>query len=282
MKIKSILMLAFLLPVYLMAQPLEKQKEFDLTRDRVLYTVGYSHLDTEWRWDYTASIDEYIKNTMEENFLLFEKYPDYVINFTGSRRYKMMKEYYPAEYRKVKEYVKQGRWHVSGSSVDEGEVNASSSESLIRQVLYGNDYFRKEFGKESFDYMLPDCFGFLANVPSVWHHCGLLGFSTQKLTWGSAVGIPFNVGVWNGPDGKGVIAALNATRYTGDIDKRLDKSEVFSERLNDNLERCGYAFDYRYYGVGDKGGAPRETDVRHAVESLDNPDSKFQVVLSSS
>ncbi|MCW0485053.1 alpha-mannosidase, partial [Prolixibacteraceae bacterium A06] len=31
-----------------------------------------------------------------------------------------------------------------------------------------------------------------------------------------------------------------------------------------------------------KGGAPRETDVRHAVESLDNPDSKFQVVLSSS
>ncbi|MCW0484968.1 alpha-mannosidase, partial [Prolixibacteraceae bacterium A06] len=282
MKIKSILMLAFLLPVYLMAQPLKKQKEFDLTRDRVLYTVGYSHLDTEWRWDYTASIDEYIKNTMEENFLLFEKYPDYVFNFTGSRRYKMMKEYYPAEYRKVKEYVKQGRWHVSGSSVDEGEVNISSSESLIRQVLYGNNFFREEFGEQSFDYMLPDCFGFLANVPSVWHHCGLLGFSTQKLTWRAAVEIPFNVGVWNGPDGKGIIAALNATRYNGEVENRLDQSDTFSERLTANFERSGFAFDYRYYGVGDKGGAPRETDVRHAVESLDNPDSKFQVVLSSS
>jgi len=94
---------------------------------------------------------------------------------------------------------------------------------LIRQVLYGNDFFKKEFGVVSQDYMLPDCFGFLANVPSIWHHCGLLGFSTQKLTWHSAVGIPFNVGVWNGPDGKGIVAALNATSYTSGVIPRLDK-----------------------------------------------------------
>ena len=81
---------------------------------------------------------------MTENFYLFEKYPDYVFNFTGSRRYRMMKEYYPSDYEKVKKYIKQGRWKISGSSVDEGEVNISSSESLIRQVLYGNDFFNKE------------------------------------------------------------------------------------------------------------------------------------------
>jgi alpha-mannosidase len=108
-----------------------------------------------------------IKNTMTENFYLFEKYPDYVFNFSGSRRYRMMKEYYPELYKKVKYYIDQGRWYVSGSSVDEGEVNVSSSESLIRQVLYGNKYFRDEFGVESADYMLPDCFGFLANLPTI-------------------------------------------------------------------------------------------------------------------
>ena len=48
----------------------------------------------------------------------------------------MMKEYYPQLYAKVKTML---TWalKVSGSSVDEGEVNISPSESLIRQVLTG-------------------------------------------------------------------------------------------------------------------------------------------------
>lgn len=282
MNIKIFLSLVTMLPLPMFAQPLKQQKKIDLTQDKVLYTIGYSHLDTEWRWDYPTTIDEFIKNTMDENFLLFEKYPEYVFNFTGARRYKMMKEYYPAEYEKVKKYIEAGKWHVSGSSVDEGEVNISSSESLIRQVLYGNNFFRKEFGKESFDYMLPDCFGFIGSVPSVWNHCGLLGFSTQKLKSGAAIDIPFNVGIWNGPDGKGIIASLIGTSYTRGVEKDLNKSDFFNERIESNLEKSGYAFDYVYYGIGDKGGAPRENDVRNAVRNAKSSDGKFMVVLTSS
>ena len=267
---------------YLFSQPLLKRSPYDITKEKVLYTVGYAHLDTEWIWDYQAVINEYIKNTMNENFYLFEKYPDYVFNFTGSRRYHMMKEYYPESYKKVVQYIKDGRWYVSGSSVDEGEVNVSSSESIIRQVLYGNNFFRKEFGVESKDYMLPDCFGFLASLPTIWNHCGLLGFSTQKLTWRSAVGVPFNVGVWNGPDGKGVIAALNATDYTGRVVPRLDLDSAWNVRISDNIIKNGFSFDYRYYGVGDQGGAPREDDIFNAVGSLRNKDSKVKVILTSS
>ena len=264
------------------AQSLQKQAPYDISKDRLLYTIGYAHLDTEWNWDYPTTINEYILNTMVENFRLFEKYPDYVFNFTGSRRYQMMKEYYPELYKRVGEYVRQGRWCVSGSSVDEGEVNISSSESLIRQILYGNKFFHDEFGKESVDYMLPDCFGFLCNLPTVFNHSGLLGFSTQKLTWRSAAGIPFNVGVWNGPDGKGVIAALNASNYTGHVEKRLDKDRKWIDRLDDNQKKTGYAFDYRYFGVGDRGGSPRENDIKNAEGSLRNNDANFRVLLSSS
>lgn len=271
-----------LLPQFSMAQALPKKVDYDISKDRVLYTVGYAHLDTEWNWDYPTTINEYILNTMTENFLLFEKYPEYTFNFTGSRRYNMMKEYYPEHYKRVKEYIKQGRWFVSGSSVDEGEVNISSSESLVRQILYGNDFFRKEFGKESADYMLPDCFGFLCNLPTVFNHCGLLGFSTQKLTWHSAAGVPFNVGVWNGPDGKGIVAALNAMDYGGRVEKRLDKDSKWIERLDADQQKTGYAFDYRYYGVGDQGGAPREGDVKNALGSQNNADGNFKVVLTSS
>ena len=273
---------AMLMSLLSSAQPVQNRLEYDISKEKVLYTVGYSHLDTQWNWTYPVSIDEYLRNIMNENFYLFEKYPDYVFNFTGSRRYRMMKEYYPELYKEVGDYIRKGRWYVSGSSVDEGEVNISSSESLVRQVLYGNRFFKQEFGKESKDYMLPDCFGFLANVPSIWNHCGLLGFSTQKLTWRSASGIPFNVGVWNGPDGKGIIAALNATKYTGQVVPHLDQDKLWIARMDENKKKYGNLFDYRYYGVGDEGGAPRENDVRNVLGSLPNDSSKIKVVLTSS
>jgi alpha-mannosidase len=34
---------------------------------------------------------------MHDHFNLFEKYPHYIFNFTGSNRYRLIKEYYPAD-----------------------------------------------------------------------------------------------------------------------------------------------------------------------------------------
>jgi alpha-mannosidase len=281
-RIHIVILFSVILPVISTAQPLAKRQQYDISKEKVLYTIGYAHLDTEWNWDYPTTINEYIRNTMDDNFKLFEKYPDYVFNFTGSRRYKMMKEYYPESYKKVAGFVNEGRWFVSGSSVDEGEVNISSSESVLRQVLYGNLFFKREFNKESVDYMLPDCFGFVATMPSVWSHAGLLGFSTQKLTWRSSNGVPFNVGVWEGPDGKSIIASLNATDYTGKIVPRLDKDSTWNARIQDDINRYDLSFDFRYYGVGDIGGSPRDEDAKNAVNSLNQNDSKFKVILTSS
>ncbi len=256
----------------------------DFTKEKTLYTVPYSHLDTQWRWTYVTTVDEFIKNTIDENLERFEQFDgeDYVFTFTGSSRFEMMKEYYPEGYEKVKQLIQDGRWHVGGSSVDENDVNIPSPESMLRQILYGNRYFKKEFGRESVDYLLPDCFGFPAATPSILAHAGLKGFSTQKLTWGYPHEIPFSVGHWVGPDGKGVIAALDATKYVGDVKPRFDLDDAWLKRIDKVGEQSGYFVDYRYFGVGDRGGAPREDDVRRALDSVDNPDSKFRVRIASS
>ncbi len=246
-----------------------------------LFAVGYAHLDTQWRWTYPTTIDVFLRNTLAQNFERFEKYPEYVFNFTGSARYSLMKEYYPAEYERLRKYVRAGRWFVAGSSVDEGDVNVPAPESIIRHVLYGNGFFRREFGVESCEYMLPDCFGFPASLPSILAHCGLKGFSTQKLTWGSAVGIPFNVGVWVGPDGRSIVAALNPGEYVGAIPRRVDDDADWSARLAENARRYGLPVDYHYYGVGDEGGAPREDDVRRYCEAARREDGRFRVRLAS-
>ena len=264
----------------------------DLTKQPTLYVVAYAHLDTQWRWQYPQVINEFLPKTMHENFALFEKYPHYIFNFSGANRYRMMKEYWPADYARVKSYVAAGRWFPAGSSMEESDVNSPSAESIIRQILYGNQFFRREFGKTSAEYMLPDCFGFPASLPSILAHTGIKGFSTQKLTWRSAVplggpksieetpeGIPFNVGFWEGPDGRGVIAALNPGSYGGQIREDISRSPVISDptarnnpvdwprRVERNGKASGLLTDYHYYGTGDTGGSPREDSVR-MVEAI--------------
>jgi alpha-mannosidase len=246
-----------------------------------LYVVGYAHLDTQWRWSYPQVIAEFLRNTMEDNFALFDKYPDYIFNFTGANRYLMMKQYYPEDFEKLKKYVAAGRWFPAGSSMEEGDVNMPNGESIIRQVLYGNEFFRKEFGKQSAEFMLPDCFGFQASLPSLLAHCGLKGFSTQKLTWGSAVGIPFNVGVWEGPDGRSIVAALNPLSYTSSIDHDLSHDADWQNRIEQNGKQSGVYVDYHYYGTGDRGGAPKESSVQWLEKSIAGG-GPVQVISSTS
>src|SRR5512141_1707272 len=115
----------------------------DLTKQPTLYVVPYAHLDTQWRWEYPQSIGEYLSSTLRDNFALFEKYPHYVFNFSGANRYRMIQEYYPADYAKMKAYIAAGRWFPSGSSMEENDVNSPSAESTMRQILYGTQFFRR-------------------------------------------------------------------------------------------------------------------------------------------
>jgi alpha-mannosidase len=239
----------------------------DLSKDTVLYTIGYSHLDTEWRWDYQTTISKYVKSTLEDNFKLFEKYPHYVFNLSGANRYRMMKEYYPKEYQKLKEYVAANRWFPCGSSMEENDALVPSPESIIRQVLYGNDYFRKEFGKASSEYMLPDCFGFPASLPTILAHCGIKGFSTQKLSWGLAVPLPFNIGSWIGPDSSSVTSVFNPGSYGTEVKENLSQSPKWSKRISDLGTKAGIFCEYMYYGTGDMGGSPTEESVNWIEKS---------------
>lgn len=216
----------------------QTMKAPDITKTPTLYVVPYAHLDTQWRWEFPQTISEYLLKTMRVNFDYFDKYPHYVFNWTGANRYRLMKEYFPSDYARMQKYAAEGRWFPAGSSVEEGDVNLPSAEGIFRQVLYGNEYFRKDFGKASTEFMLPDCFGFPASLPSILAHAGVKGFSTQKLNaqWQPAAkvggpdspeqtpeGIPFNVGRWIGPDGSSVIAALNPGGYGSNVYTDLSK-----------------------------------------------------------
>ena len=234
------------------------------------YLVSDAHLDTQWNWDVQTTIREYVKNTLDQNLFLLEKYPDYIFNFEGGVKYSWMKEYYPLQYEKLKKYVGEGRWHLTGSGWDANETIICSPESWIRNILLGQTFYREEFGKESTDVFLPDCFGFGYTLPTLANHCGLIGFSSQKLGWRTKPfhegnkRYPFTVGLWQGIDGSRIMMA-----HGFDYGRRWDGTDLSSnELLKGNISESPLGIAYRYYGTGDVGGSPTLASVRSVEKGI--------------
>lgn len=236
------------------------QSVFSQSDEKTLFFISNSHLDTQWNWDVKTTIDQYILNTMTQNFPLLNKYPGFHFNFEAAIHYKWMKEYYPAEYARVKEYIKSGRWNISGGSVNANDVMVSSAESIIRNFLYGQAYYKNEFGRKGgSDIMLPDCFGFPYSLPTLGKHCGVTGFHTAKLAWGSAYNYdslaPF--GIWKGVDGSEIYAIFKGEPYDEHekYNKDMSKDTNMLNIINSHQAKYGVSGAFRYVGPrSDRGG----------------------------
>lgn len=252
------------------------------TKTAKVYTVADAHLDTQWNWDVQTTIKEYVWNTLNQNLLLLKQYPNYIFNFEGGVKYAWMKEFYPREYELLKEYIKEGRWHISGSSWDANDALVPSTESFIRNIMLGQEYYRKEFGVESTDIFLPDCFGFGWTLPTIAAHCSLIGFSSQKLDWrvhpffGKSKH-PFTIGVWKGIDGSSIMLAhgYGYGKRWNDVDLSENKE------LMELAERTPLKTVYRYYGTGDIGGSPTIGSVR-SVEKGVKGNGPLQIISATS
>lgn len=247
-----------------------------------IFAVATSHLDTVWRWELPKTIDEFLPDTFEKNFELIEKYPHYRFSFEGAFRYELIEEYYPEAFEQIREYIKQDRWCVSGSAYENGDVNIPSPEALLRNFLYGNHYFQEKFGKMSKDVFLPDCFGFGYVLPTVTKHANLLGFSSQKLGWGGAYDLPFDIGIMRGPDGSEAYASLDPMSYRNKFagDVRGDLHTI--DKIANNGLKYNLPWTMDYYGTGDWGGAPEEETVKNVNSSVErNSDDEPTLVFAA-
>jgi alpha-mannosidase len=231
-----------------------------------LYLVSNSHLDTQWNWTVQDTIRQFVPSTFLDNFALIDRFPDYTFNYEGAIHYMWFKEYHPEAWARLQKYVAAGRWRLSGSWINAVDTNVPSPESLFRQALYGKRFFRQEFGRVPLDIYLPDCFGFGYALPSIGAHSGLQAFSTQKLSWGAAKPTPFAVGLWKGPDGNSLVAALRGGDYVAEV--RTDISN--DPKWNADLVALssGRKVGFRYFGVGDQGGAPDAESVEWVEKAI--------------
>ncbi len=138
----------------------------------VLKMLMHGHLDSAWRWT-LAHTDEKIQRLVMNNLYLMDRFPEYKYIFTTPYHYERMAELYPDLFGRVEEKIAAGQWIADGSTYVETDMNLPGGESIVRQFLYGLDYFRNTLGVKKNSLFLPDTFGYPRFLPQVAQGFGL-------------------------------------------------------------------------------------------------------------
>jgi alpha-mannosidase len=216
-----------------------------------LSAVGYGHLDTAWLWPLAETRRKAVR-TFTNALRLMEDYPDYKFVNAQALHLAWMKEQHPDLYRQLKERVLGGQLVVAGGTWIEPDCNIPSGESLVRQFLYGQRFYRQEFGITCTEFWNPDVFGYTAALPQIIRGVGGRYFLTQKLSWNQFNKPASHTFLWEGLDGSQVLTHFPpADTYNSmaDVHEVLKSSQLFKE--HDRSRESMLVFGY-----GDGGGGP--------------------------
>jgi alpha-mannosidase len=112
---------------------------------------------------------------------LMDRWPNHQFAASSAQQYLWLEQLYPKGFARVKEYIQSGRFHYVGGAWLEHDCMIPSGESLVRQYLYGQRYFKSRFGSYCREAWLPDTFGYASQLPQILRLAGLNYFFTQKV-----------------------------------------------------------------------------------------------------
>ncbi len=226
----------------------ERLSKIEYATPGEIVMAGHSHIDVAWLW----TVKEVIRKTartFSNNLSLMDAYPDFKFSQSQAALYDFMKKYYPDIFEKIKEKVKAGQWEIIGNAWVEADTNIASGESLIRQLLYGREFFLKEFGVESEVYSLPDCFGFTWALPQIIKRSGMKYFYTSKLFYNDTNEFPVSTFRWKSHSGDEILAYLLKEAYQSDCNP-----EYIRTVRHDNSQNNIVDASLGMFGYGDGGG----------------------------
>lgn len=217
-------------------------------------SVGHAHIDTAWLWPLRECVRKCAR-TFSTALRYMEKYPEYIFVCSQAQQYEWMERHYPTIFEDIKKAVKRGQWEPVGSMWIEADCNIPSGEALVRQIIYGKQYFREQFGFDCKNMWIPDVFGYAASFPQILKKSGIDYFLTQKISWSQYNKFPHQTFNWRGIDGTEIFTHFPPSdTYNSWVSPQqlIDSQKNFKE--NDRATRSLYV-----YGYGDGGGGP---DIR--------------------
>lgn len=193
--------------------------------DEVIYTntdykgsgdvalIAHSHLDIAYYWRRIHAVQKNLRTVLIQ-LRLMDRYPEFHYTHTQAYTYETLEKYYPEMFEELCEKIANGQFEPVGAMYVEPDCNIPAAESLIRQCLYGQQYFREKFGKTIHNCWLPDVFGNSWILPQILKKSGVDYFVSNKMsTWNDTNRFPHNNFIWKGIDGSEVYACVPPTHF---------------------------------------------------------------------
>lgn len=253
------------------------------TNDITISAFGHAHVDVAWLWRLKHTREK-IARTFSSVLKLMGEYEDYTFLQSMPQLYEYLKQDYPELYQQIKAQVKAGKWEVEGGMWVEADCNIPSGESLVRQLLIGQAFYREEFDYQSKTLWLPDVFGYSWALPQILKLSNIETFMTTKLGWNEYNSLPTDTFTWRGIDGSEILTHIITTPDDIDQPGFTYNSQMTAEAVMgtwNNYHEKGLNQDLLFaYGYGDGGGGPNREmlEMKDALNSL----GEFPTIQSTS
>ena len=226
--------------------------------------IGHAHIDTAWLWP-LAETWRKCERTFSSQTAYMADYPRYKFACSQAYQYDIIKRRNPDLYARIKSAAKRGQWIPVGGTWIEPDCNIPTGEALVRQFLYGQRFFQREFGRRCREFWNPDVFGYNGQLPQIMRGAGIERFLTQKLSWNRFTKPPHHTFNWQGIDGSEVLAHFPpADTYNADASVRELRHSVANYKDHDRSRNSFYLF-----GWGDGGGGPTKRMLEFLHRSAD-------------
>ena len=227
--------------------------------------IAHSHLDIAYYWRKIHSVQKNLRTVLIQ-LRLMDKYPDFKYTHTQPYLYETLEKYYPEVFAELKEKVKSGQFEPVGAMYVEPDCNVPSAESLIRQCLYGQNTYKRMFGKRVNNAWLPDVFGNSWILPQILKKSGVDYFVSNKMsTWNDTNRFPHNNFIWKGIDGSEIYACVPPTHFiTWNMPSQIQENwEAYIDK-----DSGGKTLNMFGYGDGGSGCTEEMIELMHRFDKL--------------
>lgn len=236
--------------------------------------IGHAHIDVAWLWT-LGQTRRKAARTFYNVIRLMEQFPDFRFAQSQAQLYDFVRHDYPELMEAIRQRVREGLWEPVGGMWVEADCNLSGGESLARQFLLGQRFFRQQFGVQGKSPVawLPDVFGFPWSLPQLIKEAGLRYLFTIKISWSQYNRLPYDSFWWQGLDGTRILTHFSPTKaraedWASTYNATASPAEVLSTWTNFQQKDWGRPGRtppvLMVYGYGDGGGGP----TREMVENI--------------
>jgi alpha-mannosidase len=260
---------------------------FDVQRSariehRTIHAAGHFHLDPLWLWDKSDGLERF-RSTVRAALDLMERNADLTVAASSAALYAYLLRVDPGLFERLTEMVRAERWEPVGGMWVETDEHVPGGEGYARQLLLGQEFFARHFGRTARVAWSPDSFGRYAQLPRLLVEADLEFFAFKRPER-SMKRLP-ELFYWAAEDGSQIL--------TCHLHEYMTFASSLPRRVRDVARdlREPYRHGLLLFGVGNHGGGPTQANIDelHRLQGdpslppivFDTPTHFFQAVRDS-